>query len=89
MKDSLFTIALRTVSWTGINVTAHLVGGMIIALLLNQRIRWRGIYRMLIIIPWAIPQVVAVLAWKGEFNTQFGFINIMLTHLVEYFPFLN
>ncbi|GFP33006.1 arabinogalactan oligomer / maltooligosaccharide transport system permease protein, partial [Candidatus Hakubella thermalkaliphila] len=32
----------------------------------------------LLVFPWAIPQVIAVLAWRGEFHFEFGFINVML-----------
>ena len=56
----------------------HVLGGMGLALLLNRPLKLRGIYRTLLIIPWAIPQVIAALAWKGEFHQQYGFVNIVL-----------
>ena len=68
----------RTVLWTAINIVFHVVGGMCLALLLNREMKLRGLYRTLIIIPWALPQVVAVLAWRGEFNFEYGWINLML-----------
>lgn len=71
----------RTVLWTAINVAFHVVGGMCLALLLNRDMKLRGIYRMIIIIPWALPQVVAVLAWRGEFNFEYGWINLILQQL--------
>ncbi len=73
-----FPLLGRTVLWTLINVVFHITGGMILALLLNRKMRGKGIYRMLLILPWAIPQVIAVLVWRGEFHYEFGFINIML-----------
>ncbi len=87
-ETGFFGLLGRTLLWTFVNVFFHLIGGLIIALLLNNKIRMRGFYRMLIIIPWAMPQVVAVLAWRGEFHSQFGFINIMLGHVADVFPFL-
>jgi len=74
-------VFLRTILWTGINVIFHVLGGLGLALLLNRQLRLRGIYRTLLIIPWAIPQVIAALAWKGEFNQQYGFVNIVLGQL--------
>lgn len=68
----------RTVLWTATNIVFHVVGGMILALLLNRDMKLRGLYRMIIIVPWALPQVVAVLAWRGEFNYEYGWINLML-----------
>jgi len=76
-----FPLLGRTILWTVVNVTFHVVGGMILALLLNRPMRGKGIYRMFLIIPWAVPQVIAVLAWRGEFHYEFGFINIILRQL--------
>ena len=78
----------RTVWWTFINVFFHVTGGFALALLLNNNIRFKGFYRTLLVIPWAMPQVVAVLAMRGEFHSQYGFINIMLSKLVAAYPFL-
>ncbi|GAP17676.1 carbohydrate ABC transporter permease [Levilinea saccharolytica] len=76
-----FPLLGRTVLWTLINVMFHVIGGMVLALLLNRPMRGKGIYRMFLIIPWAVPQVIAVLAWRGEFHYEFGFINIILRQL--------
>src|SRR5690606_13865569 len=32
-----------------------------------------------LIVPWAMPQIVAVLAWRGEFHPEFGFVNQFLS----------
>ncbi len=71
----------RTVLWTVINVFFHVVGGMVLALLLNRKLLLRGLYRTLIVIPWAIPQVIVALSWRGEFHSQYGFINLMLAQI--------
>lgn len=68
----------RTILWTVINLIFHVSGGLVLAILLNRRMRGRGIYRTLLVFPWAIPQIVAVLAWRGEFHFEYGFINVML-----------
>lgn len=80
-QASFFQLLGQTVVWTFINITFHVVLGMILALLLNRKMRLRGLYRMLLIIPWAVPQVIAVLAWRGEFNYEYGFLNVMLKGL--------
>jgi arabinogalactan oligomer/maltooligosaccharide transport system permease protein len=77
-QAKFFPVFVRTVLWTAINVFFHVTGGMLLALLLNRPMRGRGFYRTLLVFPWAIPQVIAVLAWRGEFHFQYGFINIML-----------
>lgn len=71
----------RTILWTAVNVAFHVAGGLGLALLLNRPMRGRGLYRTLLILPWAVPQVIAVLAWRGEFNFEYGYLNLMLIRL--------
>ncbi len=79
--STFLNVFLRTAAWTGINVFFHVLGGLGLALLLNRPLKLRGLYRTLLIVPWAIPQVIAALAWKGEFHQQYGFVNIVLSQL--------
>ncbi|HIP95718.1 MAG TPA: sugar ABC transporter permease [Anaerolineae bacterium] len=76
-----FPVFFHTVLWTTINLAFHVAGGMGLALLLNRPMRLRGLYRTLLVFPWAIPQVIACLAWRGEFHYEYGFVNVMLTRL--------
>lgn len=82
-ENSTFPRLMRTtVAWTVLNVIFHLTFGMILALILNRPgLNLRGAYRAIIILPWAIPQPIIALAWKGEFNYQFGFVNTILTQM--------
>ncbi len=75
---TFFQLLLRTLAWTATNVVFHVGFGLGLALLLNRNIRFKGWYRTILIIPWAMPQVVAVLAWRGEFHPKFGFVNQVL-----------
>ncbi|MBN1678720.1 MAG: SH3 domain-containing protein [Anaerolineae bacterium] len=78
-ENSTFPRLMRTtLAWTVLNVIFHLSLGMMLAMMLNRpKMRLRGIYRAIIILPWAIPQPIIALAWKGEFNYQFGFVNAL------------
>lgn len=71
----------QTILWTAINVFFHVMVGMALALLLHRRLRGKGIYRALIILPWAIPQVIALLVWRTEFNFEYGSVNQLLGFL--------
>ena len=71
-------VFLRTILWTFAQVSCHVVFGLFLATLLNKPIRLRNLYRTLLVIPWAIPQVIACLTWRSEFHYEYGFINIML-----------
>ncbi len=52
--------------------------GLIIALVINESFRARGIVRAAILIPWAIPTVVASQLWRFAFNDQYGIVNYIL-----------
>ena len=55
------------------------VVGLALALLLNdQRLPERSLYRTLLIIPWALPATITILAWSGIFNDDFGYLNQFL-----------
>ncbi len=77
-QQYFFSILLRTMLWTAIQVTFHVTCGYCIAVLLNRPMRMRGVYRALLLFPWAIPQVIAVLSFRGEFNYEYGYINTVL-----------
>jgi len=80
-KTTFWQLLFQTILWTFGCVLFHLLGGLVIALLLNRPMRLRGLYRSIIILPWAIPQVVAVLAWRNEFHFEYGFLNQILRNL--------
>ncbi|RPI29897.1 MAG: sugar ABC transporter permease, partial [Actinomycetota bacterium] len=71
-------IFAQTILWTFINVFFHVSLGMALALMLNRKMRGKGIYRALIVLPWAIPQVIALLVWRTEYNFEYGAVNQLL-----------
>lgn len=82
LKSSTFLpLFLRTFLWTFIQITFHVAGGLALALLLNKKIKFRGFFRTLLVFPWAVPQIIATLAWRGEFHYDYGFVNIMLRNI--------
>jgi len=53
--------------------------GLATAILLNDPfLRFRTVYRVLMIIPYALPAFVMILVWRGMLNQHFGIINKML-----------
>jgi multiple sugar transport system permease protein len=63
-----------SVIFTVVSVALSYVIGLVLALLLNRRLRWRGVLRAVFIVPWAIPAFVAALIWGWMYNDQFGII---------------
>jgi len=77
--DLEFWVALsKTVIWTILSVVGKTLIGIIIALLLNQSFKGRGIYRTLILVPWVTPQVVGAITWKWIYNGEYGMLNYVL-----------
>ncbi len=81
-SGSFYAVLGVTVLWTVVNVTLHLAIGMALALLLSRPVlKLRGVYRVLLVVPWAVPSYVSALAWKGMFHRQLGAVNAVLGHL--------
>jgi len=73
-----FTLGV-TVMWTMVNVALHVTIGVALALQLRQPwLRCKGVYRMLLILPWAIPNYITALIWHGMFESQYGAVNGLL-----------
>ena len=79
---SFYFTLLVTVLWTAINVFLHVSIGLCLALLLRDPwMRLRGVYRVLLIVPWAVPNYITALIWKSMFHKQFGAVNGLLIWL--------
>lgn len=73
-----FTLVV-TILWALVNVALHVGIGLFLAILLKDPLlKLKGIYRVLLIVPWAIPNYITALMWKGMFHRQFGAINGLL-----------
>jgi ABC-type sugar transport system permease subunit len=71
-----------TLLWTFANVLLHVLVGVALAVLLTRPwLRGRGVLRMLLILPWAIPNYITALIWKGMFAGEYGAINRLLEAL--------
>jgi trehalose/maltose transport system permease protein len=74
--DTIFrdTVVL-TIKFTAITVGFEFVLGLIIALVVNSGFRGRGVMRAVMLVPWAIPTVVAAQMWKWMLDDTFGVVN--------------
>lgn len=82
--DSGFLSALlATILWTVVNMVLQLMIAFVLANLLNiKKLRLRGLYKTVLMFPWAMPGYVGILLWKtGMFNTQFGLLNQWMNKL--------
>ena len=77
-QTSFYQLFAQTIIWTAVNVFFHVTLGVLLALMLNRKLRGRTFYRALIILPWAIPAVASLQIWRTEYNFQYGAVNQIL-----------
>jgi trehalose/maltose transport system permease protein len=76
-RDSVWV----TIKFTVITVLFEFVLGLIIALVVNSSFKGRGLMRAVMLVPWAIPTVVAAQMWKWMLDDVFGVVNDAGTRL--------
>ncbi len=77
----LYVLFGKSLLWTVLNVFFHVVIGVALAMLLAGPVRGRALYRTLLILPWAMPQYISALTWRGMFNYEYGAVNLILQRL--------
>jgi maltose/maltodextrin transport system permease protein len=71
-----------TVTFAALSVLFTLIVGVLLAELLGwEGLRFRGLYRVLLFLPYAVPGFISILVFRGLFNENFGEINLILDQL--------
>jgi arabinogalactan oligomer/maltooligosaccharide transport system permease protein len=52
--------------------------GLLLAIAMDKKFKGRNFYRSILILPYAIPSLMSILIWRGMFNRDFGYINLLL-----------
>lgn len=77
--DTVFLNSVQvTFIWTVGSVIGQMALGITLALLLNREFRGRGLFRTLLLLPWAIPNFIAALTWVWMFSDRFGVISHLM-----------
>ena len=81
-EDRIFVKAIKnSVTWVAISVAAQTVLGFWLAWLLNQKFKGRGLYRALVLSPWAVAGVMVAIIWSLIYGETFGVLNDLLIRL--------
>jgi maltose/maltodextrin transport system permease protein len=87
IQGPFFRIFIWTVVFSGLSVLGTFALGMFLAVILEwKELRFRQVYRTLLILPYAVPSVLSILILKGAFNQQFGAVNEFLHALHLFTP---
>lgn len=63
-----------TFTYAALYVVLTIVFGLLLALLLNRKIKFTGVYLVLIFVPWVVSDVVAGTMWRWLFQPHYGII---------------
>lgn len=72
---------INTLIFTGASILGKCFFGILMALALNMEFKGRNIVRALLMIPWTLPNIVAVLNWRWIFSSTGGIANHILKSL--------
>ncbi|MGD2127163.1 MAG: sugar ABC transporter permease [Desulfobacteraceae bacterium] len=79
LKDPFFkTTFWNTGIFVSLSVAAHMILGLAVALVLNSALPAKPIFRLITLLPWVVPDVVAGIIWKWMFDPIYGAINDLL-----------
>ena len=85
-EPQFYSIFLKTIIWTAVNIIFHVGLGVSLALLLNRGLPGSAVFRTLLILPWAVPQYIVALTWRGMFNFEYGAVNLIIVKYLSMSP---
>ena len=79
IKDYRFIGSItNTLIFTFLNITITLILSILLASILNKKIKGQGIFRSILFLPYAVPVIATVYIWKTLLNRESGLINMIL-----------
>lgn len=89
LQQPFLRVLLWTIEFSVLSVLTTFILGLFLAITLNDdRMKFRRLYRSILILPYAFPAFLSALVWAGMLNEKFGFINQVVFHGTE-IPWLH
>src|SRR5699024_11581249 len=70
-----------SIRWTAGSIAGQLLLGLLLALCLDKVRRFSGLYRVLLIVPWAFPPIIIGFGWPWILDDVYGFLPKLPTAL--------
>ena len=87
IQKPFIQIFIWTVIFSLLTVVFTVILGMVLACVVQwEALQGKGVYRLLLILPYAVPSFISILIFKGLFNQSFGEINMILNQLFGISP---
>lgn len=80
-QANFMEILFNTLTFTFGGVLLKVGGGFILALILYKNFRFKNLFMLIVLIPWAIPFSISHISWRWMYNALYGHINSLLMHL--------
>nr|WP_206696983.1 sugar ABC transporter permease [Bacillus licheniformis] len=75
-RSTFLDVLAWTIVWTLVASTLQVGLGILLAVVVNQKeVRFKKIFRTILVLPWAVPGFVTILVFAGLFNDSFGAFN--------------
>ncbi|MEV8467614.1 sugar ABC transporter permease [Fluviibacterium sp. DFM31] len=74
-NDRFWNALWVTLLFTGLSIPLELAMGIGLAVLMNEHFRFKGIARLAVLFPWALPTALNTLMWRWMYNTDYGLFN--------------
>jgi multiple sugar transport system permease protein len=65
--------------WTIVVTALQVILGLVLALLLNNKIKFASLYTVLVLLPWATPPIIRGILWRQMYDPNTGAVNILLS----------
>lgn len=87
IRQPFFAIFVWTLIFSTLTVGLTVAVGMILACVVQwEALKGKALYRVLLILPYAVPSFISILIFRGLFNQSFGEINLLLNALFGLSP---
>lgn len=78
-RPEFWIVFSKTILWTAVSTVLQVAVGVFLAILLHQHfIHGKSAWRVLLLLPWAMPQYITALTWRGMFHGENGTVNAFL-----------
>lgn len=80
-QKSFLTIIANTLIWTAVSLSFRFILGFVSALIIDTSMLGKKAFRIIILLPWILPQIVTANIWRWLYNPENGLINSVLSSI--------
>lgn len=89
-RATFMKILVWTLIWTFGATTLQIVLGVVAAVVLHQKhVKGKSFFRILFLLPWAVPAFISIMGFSNMFNDSIGAINAQVIPLINHLPLID